>query len=138
MFCLLPPTRLALGSLPEARVPDASALFNLMRNLGGAIGLALIDTIVYGRAAAHGAAIAARAASGDPSTLLSLGLPAFLVGDGGIEIGQRALRSLMEPRIAKLALVETINVAWAMIFCLTLLALLALPFARGNHATPRA
>jgi hypothetical protein len=38
MFCLLPPTRSALGHLPMDRVPDASGLFNLMRNLGGAVG----------------------------------------------------------------------------------------------------
>jgi DHA2 family multidrug resistance protein len=49
MFCLLPPTRLALGTLPPERIPDASGLFNLMRNLGGAIGIALIDTIIYTR-----------------------------------------------------------------------------------------
>ena len=49
MFCLLPPTRLALGHLDGNRVPDASGLFNLMRNLGGAIGLALIDTVIYTR-----------------------------------------------------------------------------------------
>src|SRR5260370_39451018 len=53
MFCLLPPTRLALGALTEAEVPDASGLFNLMRNLGGAIGIALIDTILYGRTGGH-------------------------------------------------------------------------------------
>src|SRR6201996_2922519 len=41
MFCLLPPTQLALGALTAAQVPDASGLFNLMRNLGGAIGIAL-------------------------------------------------------------------------------------------------
>jgi DHA2 family multidrug resistance protein len=35
VFCLLPPIWLALGRLPIERVPDASALFNLMRNLGG-------------------------------------------------------------------------------------------------------
>ena len=51
MFCLLPPTRLALGALTASQVPDASGLFNLMRNLGGAIGIALIDTILYGRTA---------------------------------------------------------------------------------------
>ncbi len=49
MFCLLPPTRIALGALPPSEVADASGLFNLMRNLGGAIGIALIDTILYGR-----------------------------------------------------------------------------------------
>src|SRR6202022_359495 len=54
MFCLLPPTRLALGTLTAAQVPDASGLFNLMRNLGGAIGIALIDTILYGRSIGHG------------------------------------------------------------------------------------
>jgi len=46
MFCLLPPTRIALGALPLSEVADASGLFNLMRNLGGAIGIALIDTIL--------------------------------------------------------------------------------------------
>jgi len=49
MLCLLPPTRLALGHFAPERVADASGLFNLMRNLGGAIGLALIDTVIYGR-----------------------------------------------------------------------------------------
>jgi DHA2 family multidrug resistance protein len=32
MFCLLPPTRLALETLPHKRVPDASGLFNMMRD----------------------------------------------------------------------------------------------------------
>ncbi len=60
MFCILPPTRMALGHLPDAEVADASGLFNLMRNLGGAIGLALIDTVLYGRAPRHADAIVAR------------------------------------------------------------------------------
>src|SRR5262249_45453807 len=47
MLCLLPATRLALGGLPAERIPDASGLFNLMRNLGGAVGIAMIDSIVY-------------------------------------------------------------------------------------------
>ena len=53
MFCLLPPTRLALEMLPHKQVPDASGLFNMMRNLGGAVGIALIDTILYGRTSGH-------------------------------------------------------------------------------------
>ena len=62
MFCLLPPTRLALEMLPHKQVPDASGLFNMMRNLGGAVGIALIDTILYGRTSGHAEAI--RAAPG--------------------------------------------------------------------------
>jgi len=50
MFCILPPTQLALGHLAKSAIDDASGLFNLMRNLGGAIGIALIDTVIYTRA----------------------------------------------------------------------------------------
>ncbi len=75
MFCLLPPTRLALGNLPEDRVPDASGLFNLMRNLGGAIGLALIDTVIYIRSPVHIEAMTAALEARDMATARFVGVP---------------------------------------------------------------
>jgi MFS transporter, DHA2 family, multidrug resistance protein len=44
MCAIIPVTNTALGTLPIERVKNASGLFNLMRNLGGAIGLAAINT----------------------------------------------------------------------------------------------
>jgi MFS transporter, DHA2 family, multidrug resistance protein len=44
MFAIIPVTNTSLGTLPVDRVKNASGLFNLMRNLGGAIGLAAINT----------------------------------------------------------------------------------------------
>ena len=44
MFAIIPVTNTSLGTLPPERVKNASGLFNLMRNLGGAIGLAAINT----------------------------------------------------------------------------------------------
>ena len=41
MLCFLPITSLAFATLPKEEVQTASGLYNLMRNLGGAIGLAL-------------------------------------------------------------------------------------------------
>jgi len=38
-----------VGSLPEAQVPAASGLFILIRNFGGAVGIAFLDIILYGR-----------------------------------------------------------------------------------------
>ena len=75
MLCLVPPTRLALGPLPPERVADGSGLFNLMRNLGGAIGLALIDTVIYARAPIHGEALADRLKQGDIEAGRIVGLP---------------------------------------------------------------
>ncbi|WP_062206634.1 DHA2 family efflux MFS transporter permease subunit [Aureimonas sp. AU12] len=132
MFCLLPPTRLALGHLPAARVADASALFNLMRNLGGAIGIAAIDTILYGLGPSYGQAIAERLKAGDAQTLATLRLPDFFTSGSGVTIGDHALHSLVEPRIRVLALVETTDLAWALIAALTAAALCLVPLLRAS------
>lgn len=44
MFCFIPITTLAFATLPVDEIPTASGLYNLMRNLGGAIGLAITNT----------------------------------------------------------------------------------------------
>ena len=74
MFCLLPPTRMALEMLPHKQVPDASGLFNMMRNLGGAVGIALIDTVLYGRTSGHAEAIRQRLIAGDVTAAQAIGL----------------------------------------------------------------
>jgi DHA2 family multidrug resistance protein len=45
MLCFLPINTLTLGLLPVEEVKNASGLYNLMRNLGGAIGLAVASTL---------------------------------------------------------------------------------------------
>lgn len=52
-FAVAPTVTLALGSLPPARLKLASGLFNLMRNLGGAIGIAACATILNDRTNLH-------------------------------------------------------------------------------------
>jgi DHA2 family multidrug resistance protein len=53
MFAIVPVTNTALGTLSPERVKNASGLFNLMRNLGGAIGLAVINTTLNDRLDLH-------------------------------------------------------------------------------------
>jgi DHA2 family multidrug resistance protein len=122
MFCLLPPTRMALGRLPPDLVADGSGLFNLMRNLGGAIGLALIDTTIFSRADTHGLQIAEELESGNVATAVRIGIPrdAFIeqIGTPPDEFTEEMVRPLVE----KYALVEAINDAWLLIGVLTALA----------------
>lgn len=49
MFCMVPINTVALGTLPLDRLKNASGLFNLTRNLGGAVGLAAINTVLNDR-----------------------------------------------------------------------------------------
>ena len=53
MLCMVPINNLALGAMPPERVKNASGLFNVMRNLGGAVGLALINTLLDKRMDLH-------------------------------------------------------------------------------------
>lgn len=49
MTCMVPINILALGTLPMNQVKNASGLFNLTRNLGGAMGLAWLTTFLNDR-----------------------------------------------------------------------------------------
>jgi MFS transporter, DHA2 family, multidrug resistance protein len=55
MFAMVPITNLALGTLPPERLKNASGLFNLTRNLGGAFGLAALNTVLDDRMDLHSA-----------------------------------------------------------------------------------
>jgi DHA2 family multidrug resistance protein len=135
MFCLLPPTRLAMGQLSTPLVADGSGLFNLMRNLGGAVGLALIDTVIFTRSGTHSVRIVKALEGGDVATAVSIGIPrdAFME-----QLGQPPddfTREMVRPLVEKAALTDAINDAWLMIGLLTLLAVLLVALVR-RASTP--
>jgi MFS transporter, DHA2 family, multidrug resistance protein len=111
-------------------VADGSGLFNLMRNLGGAIGLALIDTTIFSRSATYGAQIAEQLKAGNIETAVRIGIPrdAFIeqIGIPPDEFTEELVRPLVE----KYALVEAINDAWLLIGALTALAVILIFFVR--------
>jgi DHA2 family multidrug resistance protein len=53
MLAMVPTNTIALGTLAPERVKNASGLFNLTRNLGGAVGLALINQVLNDRTDLH-------------------------------------------------------------------------------------
>ena len=133
MLCILPATRLALDTLVPGEVADGSALFNLMRNLGGAIGIALVDTILTQRTPTHAEALATQLKHGDAATARFVGMPAeyipYFQGHDMPDVGD-AMRAQFEPLVRKAALVQSFNEAWIVIGALFALSLLVLPFMR--------
>jgi DHA2 family multidrug resistance protein len=129
MFCLLPPTQLALGALTATQVPDASGLFNLMRNLGGAIGIALIDTILYGRTAGHAEALRDRLLAGDVTAAQAIGLDVQLFLHRPPDVTDAAAEAYVRPLVERAAFALSVNEAWALLACVALVGLLMIPFA---------
>jgi DHA2 family multidrug resistance protein len=129
MFCILPPTQLALGQLAKTAIADASGLFNLMRNLGGAIGIAIIDTVIYTRAPEHARTLVNRLAAGDLDTVKILGIPPDPLGPALLDPEKQAM---LVPLVDKVAFVEAINDAWTLVALATLAALVVVPWVRGG------
>jgi DHA2 family multidrug resistance protein len=137
MFCPLPPTRIALGTLPEKEVADASGLFNLMRNLGGAIGIALIDTIIYGRVAIYAENFRARLLAGDLSAAVEIGLDPSRLANRPPGPPTPDEIAFVRPMVEKASLALCVNEAWAMLAGVAVLGFL-LVFLAGGCAKERA
>ena len=97
-FALAPVITLALGSLAPQRLKLASGLFNLMRNLGGAIGIAVCGTILNDRSNVHFLHLAERLTSSNTSAqaLLARATAADAARWGGdtVHAAAAALRQL--------------------------------------------
>jgi DHA2 family multidrug resistance protein len=75
MMCAMVPTNnIALGTLPPDRVKNASGLFNLMRNLGGAVGLAIINEMLNDRTDLHISRLQDRVTWGNASAVETLNM----------------------------------------------------------------
>ncbi len=126
------------SSTRSGAVPDASGLFNLDAQLGGAIGLALIDTVIW-RAAAPVHARRRSSTAWPPATRSPPPSSACRSISSPCARPDRSTNGdpghARKPLVEKAAMTMAVNDAWAMI-ALTLVALACVPFA-GRAAAPR-
>lgn len=135
LLVMLPLTRVALAAQPLGRLADASAMVNLCRNLGGAIGIAVVDTISTDRAPRLGAGLAARLQDGDRDAARFVGLP--LERFHGTPLGpiSAADRAFVKPLIDHAAATLAFNEAWLILGAVLCLALTLIPRLRANRMT---
>src|SRR6266481_5709749 len=74
MFAMVPTNNIALGTLAPERVKNASGLFNLTRNLGGAVGLAIINQVLNERTDLHIARLHERVTWGNATATETLNM----------------------------------------------------------------
>ena len=121
-LCILPPIRFALGFIPREHIADASGLFNLSRNLGGAIGIALIDTIVFSRGPEHADRIVDLIKLEPAKAAAMLGLTADELPDPQDPTGLLGIMDVIE----QASVTSAINEAWIAMGAITGVALVVL------------
>ena len=121
-MCILPATRFALGLLPLDRVSDASGLYNLSRNLGGAIGIALIDTVMFTRGPEYADRLKDLMESSPPDAARLLGVTVDDLPDPQDAMGLMGFMDVIQ----EASLAMAINEAWLMLALLSAVALLLL------------
>ena len=137
LLCLLPITRLALDGWDDDEAAEASGVFNLMRVLGGAIGIALIDTILEQRTRDHAMRLVERLRAGEREAASFVGLP--LERFTGVPVGpiDVATEETVRPLIERAALTLSFNEAWLAVGAAFVLAVLAVPFLSGRARAAR-
>lgn len=139
ILTMVPTTNLALGTLPPERVANASGLFTVCRNLGGAIGIAVLNTMMLHYNRLHEQEIASGLSLSRPdvqtflSTMTARMQAAGVPDPEGSAIAQLVYRTKME------AVVMTYNnlfLTMSFSFALVLLVVLLLDKPRMPAAAP--
>ncbi|MGO4406839.1 DHA2 family efflux MFS transporter permease subunit [Bosea sp. RAF48] len=104
MLCMVPINNIALGSLPPQQLKNASGLYNLTRNLGGAVGLAVINTLLNTRTDLHITRLHEMVVAGRGVAEEALANTALRFGDYG-DAAQKMALALINQRVHKQALI---------------------------------
>ncbi|WP_413206190.1 DHA2 family efflux MFS transporter permease subunit [Rhodospirillum sp. A1_3_36] len=94
MLCMVPITNISLGTLEPHAIKNASGLFNVTRNLGGAVGLALINTMLNDRTDLHLARLREQVSWGRPGVEETLAHLTGAFADLGSNASAAALKQM--------------------------------------------
>lgn len=133
----VPLTNLALADLPLSRIPNGTGLFNLMRQLGGSVGIALSATLVTRFATIHRADLMANVtpysvATQERLALLERGLAAQGVAPGLVETKAVAILNQLVTRQALMLSFEQLFLLFGVAFLLALPLLLLMHKSEGG------
>ncbi len=135
MYCFLPINSLALGTLPPEEVKNASGLYNLMRNLGGAIGLAVANTLMTQLNKQHYAVLREAVTPGSPQAQAFMGGMQERMAGLTLPDAESAALKQLYILVMREAEVLTLNTLFHGLSLIFLLSLLLMPWVRKVSAT---
>ncbi len=142
-FLFIPLMSLAMSHITPQKMGNATSIFNLMRNIGGSVGIAIMTTFLSRRSQVHQDHLVANVTAGSPQTLRLLeGMRANFYAHGADSVTASrksiaAIYGLVQQHAAMLAFVEAF---WIMgvVFLLMIPFLPILQYAKKRPAAKRA
>ena len=129
-FVFVPLTTLAMGRLRQEEMGNAAGIYNLMRNLGGSVGIASVITFLVRGSQIHQNSLVANVASGNHAAATTLrGLQsAFSLGGSdtytAYQKGLGALYAILQQQASLLAYVDNFRfLGYLALFCVPLVLL---------------
>jgi DHA2 family multidrug resistance protein len=129
-FIFVPLTTMTLSRLPKKEMGNATGIYNLMRNIGGSVGIATVTTMLVRGAQAHQNYLAANAGIGNPIAggfVRGLQAKLFAQGVDMVSAHQMALGALyrsVQQQSALMAYMDNFHLmAFLALLCMPLLLL---------------
>jgi DHA2 family multidrug resistance protein len=136
MCAMIAAQQMSISTLPVTMMKDASGLINLTRNVAGAIGLAVLSTILSHQGAAHYMDLATAAGQANPTSQGMMdGLSQMMAG-AGVADPEAVARKAMSLMLHRQAAVLSFGDAFAVLALGCWLAAGLALFARPGPAVP--
>ncbi len=134
MFCMAPLNVIAFGTMAPLQVRGAAGLFSLMRNLGGAMGLALINTLLTERLAFHARTLSDRLAPGSPVFDERIDRVTAALAARGVDDAQGAASAILSDLVRREASVLAFADTMRALFWICILGAVFLAFVQPPKA----
>jgi DHA2 family multidrug resistance protein len=111
----VPLTTLALATIPKERLGNATAAFNVLRNLGGSVGVAVVTTLLARRSQFHQSILVSHINPWDPEAAVRLDAWTRHFrnqGSDGFTAGQQALVMLYRETVTQAQLLAYADDFW--------------------------
>jgi len=134
----VPLTNLALADLPMSKIPNGTGLFNLMRQLGGSVGIALSATLIQRFTAIHRADLAANITPYTEATrerLAAITQAMMARGDAPI-VAQTKAVAFLNGVVTKQAMMLSFEQLFLLFGAVFVLSLLLLPLMHKSSGMP--
>jgi DHA2 family multidrug resistance protein len=137
-FIFVPLNAVALATIPRESMGNATALLNVVRNLGGGVGVALVSMLLARRGQAHQSTLVAHINSFDPETTARLSAWATHFGKLGADTytAQRRAMATVYQEVTRQAQVLAFADDFWMLFVLFCATLFLLPLLERVHTGP--